>query len=326
MKTAVTGAAGHVGANLCRELLKQGHSVKALYHHDTRALDELEIIKIKGDILDPGCLIDLCKGTDLVFHSAAKISIDGDADRSVCQINVQGTKNIVQACVQSNVKRLIHFSSIHALKQNPLQEELNETRPLVDKTAFKYDQSKAESERVVLQAVKSGLDAVILSPTAIIGPVDYKPSLMGQAIIDLYNQKIPALISGGFDWVDVRDVATAAIAASKKGRTGERYLLSGTWMSLKGLAKQAEATTGKKTPSVTLPVWLVKIGLPFIKIYCKLNQSRPICTSESLEVLAKGHRNISHEKARQELGFHPRPLRETLQDTFDWFKRAGMIE
>jgi dihydroflavonol-4-reductase len=325
MKIAVTGANGHVGVNLCKALLEQGHQVKALIHNNNQGLKFIPVTIIKGDLLDKSSLITLLKDADIVFHLAAKISINGDPDGIVARTNFDGTKNMLSAAMECKVKRFIHFSSIHAFQQQPQHEALDETRPIVVDEGFAYDRSKAAGERAVMEAVRNGLDAFVLSPTAIIGPADPEPSLTGNAIIDIYNHKIPSLVPGGYDWVDVRDVVSAAITAIGKGRTGEKYLLSGHWHSLQDFSGLIQMHTGRKTVNMVLPMWIARIGLPFITLYSKISGAKPLYTSESLTIISEGNRFINNDKARRELDHNPRPLTDTIKDLLTWLKDNGYI-
>jgi len=325
MKIAVTGASGHVGYNLCNALLARGHQIRALSHRNTRGIADLPLDIIHGDVLKRDSINELMSGVDFCYHLAASISIRGDKSGDVWRINVEGTRNVVEAAMQAGVQRLIHFSSIHAFVQTPVDKPLDEERPLVKERGFAYDRSKAEGERIVKHAASQGLNAIILSPTAIIGPADTEPSLTGKALLELYYHQIPALIPGGYDWVDVRDVAQAAINAMTMGRPGEKYLLAGHWHSLKDLSKLVSEVTGKKTPGLIIPLWLAKLGLPFITVYSKISGAEPLYTSESLQIITEGNRNISNNKAAKELDFHPRDLRSTLQDSFSWFSDKGLL-
>lgn len=324
-KIAVIGASGYIGNNVCRALLQQGYSVKALIHVTSNSLERLDVEKVRGDILDPFSLKKFLEGADVVINAAGKISIAGDPDGSVRQINVKGTKNLVEAALACGIQRLIHFSSIHALDQAP-HLELDETRSLVSEGGLQHDLSKSDAEKEVLKGISQGLDAIILNPTAAIGPNDFNPSLMGKGLIALYNRKVPALVSGGFDFVDVRDVAKAAIIAIEKGKSGDRYLLSGMWKTVRELAQLVQELTGKTAPKFTSPHWLARMGVPIARAYSFITNTPTLYTGETLEVLLRCNRNISCSKAKRELAFYPRPLIETLKDTFDWFKQSGLIE
>jgi dihydroflavonol-4-reductase len=320
MKIAVTGANGHVGYNLCKSLIDKGFTVKALAHKNTSAIAGLNLTLIKGDLLEKSTLMDLLDETEVVFHLAAKISITGDPSGSVYNSNAKGTMNMISAAKDRKVRRFIHFSSIHAFCQEPQGKTLDESRPLVGAEAFAYDRSKADGERAVMEAARNGLDAIVLSPTAIVGPADPEPSLTGKAVLQLLGHKIPALVPGGYNWIDVRDIVEASINAIEKGRKGEKYLLAGQWHSLKELSVLTGRNSGIKTVQTVLPFWSAKLGLPFITAFSRLTGTEPLYTSESLEIVAKGSRMISNVKARTELGLNPRPLNDTIRDLISWFK------
>jgi dihydroflavonol-4-reductase len=326
MVIAVTGSNGHVGFNLCRKLAEKGETVRALLHKNDFALKHLNVQVVRGDLLDPGCLPAFLDGADVVFHLAARISITGDDHGMVRKLNTEGTRNILTASRQSGVKRFIHFSSIHAFRQEPLDQVLDESRELVGDEAFSYDRSKADGERIVMDAAKNGFDAFVLSPTAVIGPMDWEPSLMGKAFLQLYYRQIPALVPGGYNWVDVRDIVDAAINSIDKGKKGEKYLLPGNWHSLKEVAALIEKVTGRRTNKAEMPFWLARVGLPFITAFSRITGSTPLYTSESLSIIKKSNKLISGAKAERELGFKSRPLEETVRDTFNWFRETGSLE
>jgi len=325
MKIAVTGASGHIGANLCRSLIDRGHHVKALINNYTKSLDQLNIEVVKGNLLDISSLTNLISDTEVVIHLAATISINGRNDRELLDINVEGTKNMLECVRRNPVRRFIHFSSIHAIVHEPLDDTLDETRQLAFEDHILYNRSKAISEQLVLDAAKEGMDAVIINPTSVVGPNDFRPSLMGKALLQIANRKLPGLVKGGYDWVDVRDIVFGTLKAIEKGRTGESYLLSGTWMSLPDLADMIGRITGDRHKWTILPYGLAELGVPFLKAYARLRGTDPLYTKESLEILKTSHRNISSEKARKELGYNPRPLEETIRDTLDWFKENGYL-
>ena len=325
MKVAVTGASGHVGANLCRALIRHGHHVKALIHNDESSLKELEIERIKGNLSDPASLLKLCDDAEIVFHLAAMISVNGEKDE-LMKVNIQGTKNLLDAVQTAKVRRLIHFSSIHALRHKPYDEIMDESRPLVEDSPMMYEVTKAAGEKLVLERARTGLDAVIFNPTAIIGPYDFKPSLVGQVLIKIHNRTLPGLVPGGYDWVDVRDIAEAAVNAIDRARSGERYILSGRWVSVEELAAKVGQLTGRKVIKMVLPTWVAMMGVPFMKLYGSMSGQHPLYTSQSLKILKQVNRNISNMKASTELGFSAREIDESLFDSIEWFKQNGYIK
>ncbi len=248
MISAVTGASGHVGGNLVRTLLSEGRTVRALVRSDRRSLEGLDVQVVEGDISDPRALRALMDGADTVFHCAGRISIVGAEGGLVEKTNVGGVRNIVQACRDSRVKRLVHFSSIHAFSTRPNDRPIDETRELaLGPGHAPYDRSKAEGQTVVLEAARQGLDAVIVNPGAVVGPFDYKVSRMGSVFLDICHGRLPMLINGGYNWVDARDVSRGAVLAEQKGRTGESYLLTGHWVHIREVSRLIGRLTGRST-------------------------------------------------------------------------------
>lgn len=325
MVIAITGANGHVGVNLCKALIEQGYEVRALVHKNSQGLEKLDVKLFKGDLLNKESLIPFMNGAEIVFHLAAKISINGDPHGLVRSINTEGTRLMIRLSKEYGIRRFIYFSSIHAFCQDPHDQVLDETRPLVGEEAFAYDRSKADGERIVMDAAKDGLDAFVLSPTAIVGPMDFEPSLMGKAFLQLYHHQIPALVPGGYNWVDVRDIVNAAIQSIEKGEKGEKYLLSGHWLSLPEVAKLIEKHTGKNIVRTVMPFWLAWVGLPFITLFSRLSGRVPLYTRESLKIIIHGSKQISFKKAEMGLGFSPRSMDETVRDVMKWFETNGYL-
>ena len=232
---------------------------------------------------------------------------------------------MIETCKALNIKKLIHFSTIHTLKVIGPNITLDEFNPLATDSKIAYEASKAEAEILVLNAAETGLDASIINPTAIIGPYDYQPSYLGQALIKIYQNKLPMLVPGGYDFVDVRDVVKAAINAASQGRRGERYIVSGRWLSLKYLSIKIGELTGHKTPKFVAPSILAKAGLPLVQAWAKITGQHPLYTAESIDILKLSSKNISSNKARKELSHNPRPIEETLADTFRWFEENGLM-
>lgn len=306
---SVTGASGHIGCNIVRTLLNQGYRVRALSYRDRRALEGLPIKIVQGDINDPAALDELLRGAHCLVHCAGHIAVDNRETEQLHKTNVLGTQMVIDAVLRNQVKRLVHFSSIHALVQEPMHLPVDETRALHFDSPFAYDRSKAQGEQLVLDAVaQRGLDAVIINPTSVLGGNDFKPSLQGQALLDFKMKRIPALTKGGFNWVDVLDVAEAGVAAIEKGRKGERYIVGGQWHSMKEIALMVENITGVRAPRWMVPLWLAKASIPLANFFSKLKGQKPLLTKEALEIMLSGNINIIGEKTRMELGVEPRPV------------------
>jgi dihydroflavonol-4-reductase len=326
MTAVVTGATGHVGANLVRALVSANRPVRCLVHVNSRAIDGLPVETAPGDIGDFSSLCRAFTGADVVYHLAARISLSMDDWPALESVNVAGTRNVVEACLRAGVRRLVHFSSIHALVQEPFSVPVDESRPLVDsRRCPPYDRSKAAADVEVRRGIERGLDAVTVYPTAIIGPHDYQPSYFGEALQLIASGKLPALVTGGFDWVDVRDVVAGALAAGDRAPRGARYLLSGHWVSMCDIAAGVGEITGIPANKFVCPLWLARAGAPLIEGISRFSGKRPLYTGASLRAL-KSNRHISHEKATRELGYRPRPFRETLADTLRWFQENGQLD
>ena len=324
MTIMVTGASGHVGGNLVRRLLELGRPVRVLVHRSSAALEGLDVERRAGSVGDPESLERAFEGADVVFHLAGKISLIERERALVNDVNVVGVGNVVNACLAAGVRRLVHVSSIHAIAQTPLGTPMDEACPLVESQAPCYDISKAGGQRAVQDGVRRGLDAVIVNPTGIIGPLDFEWSRMGHVLHQLYHGTLPALVRGGFDWVDVRDVVEGALAAMERGRTGENYILSGAYASVTDVAALWGKVTGRRMPSWASPMWAARLGLPFIALWSRLTGRPPLYTPASLEAL-RSNPDVRHDKAARELGYRPRPLEETLRDVLAWMTASGRV-
>ena len=328
MKVVITGATGHIGFNMVRIMHQRGFDVVA-HHLNADKLLSMQLPDgvhwVQGDILDQDFLIRIFNGADVVVNLAARISITGDPNGEVMKTNIQGPANVAEACLKNKVSRLIHFSSVHAYKYTSKDPVVNENTVRADETCFKYDQSKIGGEREIQKAIARGLDAVIINPTAVLGPYNYWASFTGQLLKDLYLGRIPALARAAFNWVDARDLVEATINAITKGTTGENYLLAGHDQDIKTMADWVHEFGGKKPPGISVSLGWAKFGLPFLNLYSKLTKTPPLYTEESLEILRHYNGNISNAKAVKELDFRPRPLKETIKDSIGWYKAQGMI-
>ena len=323
MITLVTGATGHIGTNLVRALCGRKRRVRVLIHCRDWPMADLDVEPVQGDICDRASLERAFLGVGSVFHLAGRISIVREKWAVLEKTNVTGTRNIVQACLDSGVRRLVHFSSIHALLPTSPDMPVDESCPLAKgPNCPAYDRSKARGEEEVRRGIEEGLEAVIIIPTAVIGPFDFQPSYLGAALLAMAQGKLPALIRGGFDWVDVRDVVEGAIQAETLGLPGARYLLSGHRASVREIADLVADITGIPAPKMVFPMWMAQAGAPLVEKITQLAKKRSLFTSESVRALRGGH-NISHEKATRELDYRPRPLRDTIADTLVWFGEAA---
>ena len=324
MKVALTGATGHLGMAVLHELHAQGYIVRVLARNAFPFASDVEVVH--GDIHQPDELVALMKGCEALIHCAARISIDGDPRGDVYRTNVDGTRSVMHAAKQCGIRRVIHISSVHVFQQVPLNETLDEQRQLVDHTASAYDRSKRLGQEIALSMNTKDMEVLVMNPTGIIGPYDYKPSRAGRMIIDMVKRRWAFLMKGGFDFCDSRDVAHAIVNALQMGSAGESYLLSGKWYSLHDIAAILSTTTSVPIRTVLIPTTIVKAVLPFVKLYGRVSGTAPVFTGEALDAVLTGNRSISHAKAQQALRFSPRPLEETLKDTVGWFEENGYLK
>ncbi|WP_048601990.1 SDR family oxidoreductase [Rubeoparvulum massiliense] len=319
----VTGATGHIGNTLVRALIQRNEKVRALIlpDEDPISLRGLPVELVRGDVTDYSSLYAACEGIKIVYHIAGIISIGIGKRRLLQHVNVEGSRNVIRACKEQQVKRLIYTSSIHAFTELPDGQVITETKEFhPEQVVGNYAKSKAMATNLMLEAAQEGLDVVILHPTGVIGPYEFTPSHMGQLIRDFMNGKLYAYINGGYDFVDVRDIVEGLILACEKGRSGENYILSGQQITIQQILLYLEEITGIKAPTVRFPIWLAQATALLSELYYKLLRQKPLYTAYSIHTL-RSNSQTTHEKATRELGYAPRPIQETLRDTVAWIKR-----
>ena len=318
----VTGATGHLGNVLIRELLQRGQKVRAfiLPNDNLTPLEGLDVEIVHGNVLDPTSIEAALNDIDTVYHLAAMITIMPGKNEPVRRVNVEGTRNMLASAKKAGTRRLVYTSSIHAIQRAPHGVTIDESLPYDPNNPYgAYDTSKAQSSLLVQEAAKDGLDAVLVCPTGVIGPYDFHVSLMGSGILRYWDNKEVRYFAGGYDYVDVRDVAAGMIAAAEKGRTGESYLLSGGYLSNRELVETGRRLVDGNYPLRELPMPLVHVLAVLMPIYYRLSGTSPQLTPYAIEVL-QSNAVISHAKATRELGYQPRPLEESLKDALEWFR------
>ena len=323
MNIVVTGATGHIGNVLVRELLAQGHSVRALvppFENDL-PIRGLDVEIVAADVCDAASLSTAFEGADAVYHLAGIIAITPGREALLQRVNVEGTRNVVAACLKSCVGRLVYTSSIHAIQEPPEGIVINETFPVdPDNVLGPYARSKAMATLEVKKGIAHGLNAVIVHPTGVIGPFDFRISEMGQLMLDFIRGKLKAYLDGAYDFADVRDVAHGMTLACSKGRRGESYILSGERVSIKRIMELLEEISGVKAPKFKVPAWLAHTVGKLAPFYYRINRSKPLFTDYSVDVL-RSNSVVTSEKARMELGYKPRTVQESICDSVAWFRQ-----
>ncbi len=331
-KYLVTGAAGHLGLNLIDLLVRQKKNVRVfVLPNDKNILllpKNIEIIY--GDVTKKNDLERFFENKDnyklIVIHCAGIVSITSKYNELVYNVNVNGTKNITDMCLENHVKRLLYVSSVHAIRELPNKELISETNDFSENNVVGlYAKTKREATKYVLEKVKDGLNAVVVHPSGIIGPNDYGHGHVTQLLVDFCNKKLTAAVSGGYDFVDVRDVCDGMINAINKGKSGECYILSNKYYSVKELIDTIAKINNQKPIKTYLPLWFAKFTAPISELYYKILKQAPLYTAYSLYTL-ESNSNFSHEKATKELDYNPRPLEETLKDTIEFLREIKRVK
>ncbi len=324
----ITGATGHIGNILVEKLSQKEKRIRAfvLPGEDTSYIEKYGVEIIRGDIRSYSDVKKALLGAKYVFHLAGMISIETFPNKKLYDVNVNGTRNVIQACLELSIKRLVYVSSIHAFLEPKDGQPITEAKTFYpSRLKGYYAKSKALATMEVFQAVrKKGLNAVIVHPTGVIGPNDYKLSHIAELVIQCEQNKIPMYVNGGYNFVDVRDVADGIISACYKGKSGENYILSGGYISVAEMLSVIQKEAGISVPRRKAPMWAAKFSSYFMELHGKVRRIVPLYTPYSLHTLTSNSRT-SHEKATKELGYHPRSVQESLRDLVQWLQRNQYI-
>jgi len=326
MLCAVTGGSGHIGPNLVRALLSRGDQVRVVDVRSPAVPLGPGAESVVADVRDGAAMRAAFEGAELVFHLAAVISVAGGQGGRVRQVNVDGVGTVAAAAHASGVRRMVHCSSVHAYDlARAAGTVLDEDGPRsVGSRLPVYDRSKAAGEQRLRAVIAQGLDAVVVNPSGVIGPVDSEPSRVGAVLLAAWRRRLPAVVTGGFDWVDVRDVVAGLLAAGERGRCGENYLLPGHRVSARDLVDAACAVADVRPPARTVPMWVARLGSPAATAVARTRPSPLLYTADALHALASFPR-VDGAKAARELGHRPRPYQETLTDLYAYFLTTGAL-
>lgn len=315
MTVAVTGAAGHVGVNLVAALSAAGQSVRVIDRRGPTAPPPDGVEWVVADVRDQAAMGRALRDVEIVYHLAAVISVSGPMSGLVDSVNVGGVRATARAALTAGVARFVHCSSVHAYDLMACRGQVvNEQSPRsVEPRVPAYDRSKAAGEVALREVVADGLAAVIINPTGVVGPLDPEPSRMGVVLRAIAAGHLPATIQGSFDWVDVRDIVAALIAAGELGAVGENYLIGGRSASVTEIAGLAAEVTGARRPVVDLPMWFARMWAPMSNVAARLYPHPMLYTTDTLNALAS-EPVVDHSKATRVLGHEPRPLTQTVTD------------
>jgi len=321
----VTGASGFLGNNIIRMLEHDDNAEVRAFVLNGESITSLNNLKCSiyyGDVTKADTLNSIFDGSGdaeiFVIHCAAVVYIKSKYNSRVYDVNVNGTKNIVDKVLEYNAK-LIYVSSVHAIPEKSdgdLISEVSIFNP--DNVVGLYAKTKAEAARYVMDSVKDkGLNACIVHPSGILGPYDFSNSHLTALVREIVRGKLPMCVKGGYDFVDVRDVAKGIIMACDKGKKGECYIMSGEFVSIKKLADLVCDVVGRKRIKVVLPIIIAKIVAPFYEMYYNVKKKTPLFTKYSLYTLSSNS-NFSNEKAKRDLGFVTRDIIDTVRDMVMW--------
>lgn len=323
----VSGGSGFVGAALIRALLAEGFHVSALARDPASIEAAPGLTIVAGDLLDPASLASAMREARFAFHVAADYRLWVPDPARMLAINVEGTRNVLEAARAAGVERIVHTSSVATLALDAPNGISDETRPADPETAIGfYKKTKVMAERLVERVVADqGLDVVIVNPSMPVGPHDIKPTPSGRMIIEAAMGRMPAYLDTGLNIVHVDDVAAGHVAALRLGRTGERYILGGQNVTLGDMLTTIARLTGRRPPFMALPLAPLIPFAYFSEILARLFGHTPMLTRDALK-MARYKMFFTSDKAMRELGYSARPHEEGLKAAIDWFAGAGMLK
>lgn len=323
MKTFVTGGTGLLGSTLVRELVAEGHSVKALVRSPEKVDRLLDVEIVVGDMLEVDGFDRELDDCDAVFHTAAYFREyygPGDHWGTLEKVNVDGTVELLDAAERRGVETFVHVSSEGVIGSNPAGGPGDETTMLApSETDNLYFRSKVLAERAIDEFLTTHeMDVIRILPGWMFGPGDAAPTASGQLVLDLVHRDVMGLFDGGGHVTDVRDVARAMVDAVERGAPGERYIVAGPYASLPEIAVTLESVTGVPAPR-TLPYPVVAVVARLGVLYSRLTGRPVLLTPEGVATLRSNHR-VDSRKAERDLGATFRPLSETLRDAVRWYR------
>lgn len=329
----VTGAAGFFGSHICRQLLDRGESVRAFVLKGDPAVKYIpeKVGIVTGDLCDINSLENFFKVPDdtqtIILHVASMVTVNPDYNQKLMDINVGGTKNIIEKCLEHpECKKMVYVSSSGAIPELPKGQKIREVKQFdSEKVVGWYSKTKAMATQAVLDAVKKeGLNACVVHPSGILGPQDYAIGETTGTIIKIINGEMPVGMRGSFNLCDVRDLAAGCIAAADKGRTGECYILGNEEVTLKEMCELLDKDLHCGTCKLYLPLGLAKLLAKQMEKKAEKTGKKALMTTFSVYNLERNN-TFDYSKAKKELGYHTRSYAETLHDEAVWLKEEGKI-
>jgi len=326
MTTLVTGAAGFLGSHVTRQLVARGDEVRVLLRASStnRAIADLSLEYVTGDLRDPASLDRAMKGIKRVFHVAADYRLWAKRKQDIYDSNVGGTKNLLEAAERAGVEQLIYTSTVATIAVDRPQHPNEFTDAKLEEMVGHYKRSKWMAEREVLDAAKGGLPVIVAMPTTPVGPWDWKPTPTGKIILDFLNGKMPGYVETGLNFVGVEECAAGHLLIAEKGKTGERYLLGGENLTLKGMLDMLAKITGLRAPMLKIPHGLA-LGVAYANtVFSRLVGREPGIPIEGVKI-ARHMMFVDSSRAKRELGFKAGPVSAALERAVRWYEANGYI-
>ena len=326
-KVFVTGGDGLLGSNLVRELLSRNYGVTVLIQkgRETGTLEGLDISKVEGDLLNQASMTSVIDGHDYVIHVAASTSIWPSRNEMVNKVNIEGTRNVIEAAKSANVKRFVHVGTANTFGFGSMENPGKEGNPYAgSKYGLDYMDSKYKAHQVVMEYVKNGFPAVVVNPTFMIGPYDSAPS-SGAMIVAIYKGQVPGYSPGGRNYVYVKDAATALANALTMGRVGESYILGNKNMNYKTAFGLIANVLGKKAPKLSMPKPLIVVYGFFGGLFGKWFGYAPKVTYPMALIACDKH-YFTAQKAIDELKLPQTPLEDAVKECYDWLNDNGYLK
>jgi dihydroflavonol-4-reductase len=323
MKTLLTGSTGFLGSAILRKLLEDGREVKVLIREksDTTNIDGIDVEIAYGDLRDSYSLQSALSGCDVLYHTAAYYSLWNQDKQIIYDINVEGTRKILQAAQLKNIEKVVYTSTVGCVGLNKDTTPSNEGTPFnLNTLSNDYKKSKYQAEQVALEFARNGLPVVIVNPSTPVGPRDIKPTPTGKIILDFLNRKMPAYLETGLNLIDVDDCARGHILAERKGVPGDRYILGNQNMSLFDILITLENITGLKAPRIKMPFWVaLSAGWACEMVSNNLTGKPPAVPLAGVK-MAKYFMYFDSSKAVQKLGLPQNSTENALRRSVNWLK------
>jgi dihydroflavonol-4-reductase len=326
MTTLVTGAAGFLGSHVARQLVARGEEVRVLLRPSSqnRAIADLPLEYVTGDLRDPASLDRAMKDIKRVFHVAADYRLWAKRSKDIYDSNVGGTKNILAAAKRARVEQLIYTSTVATIAVDRPSQPNESTDAKLEEMVGHYKRSKWMAEREALNAAKEGLPVIVAMPTTPVGPWDWKPTPTGKIIADFLNGNMPGYVETGLNFVGVEECAAGHLLVAEKGKVGQRYLLGGENLTLKEVLDLLAKITGLPAPSLKIPHGIALSAAYASTIFSRLIGREPGITIEGVKI-AQHMMFVDCTRAQRELGFKAGPVAAALDRAVRWYEANGYV-